>query len=150
MLRMRASAAGALPRSAIPSAIASTRPCFQLVDAICLTDCSATVQMIRHRDGLLARKEKEKFPKFSKSCNMCGLTAGLPWECSMGPFASRCVFIFDKHRLNRRGGGLFREGEEGALLRIALGSRALEILALLLERSGDLVTKEEIFAAVWP
>src|SRR5262252_6289056 len=33
---------------------------------------------------------------------------------------------------------------------LALGSRAAALLGLLLERRGTLVTKDEIFAAVWP
>ncbi len=33
---------------------------------------------------------------------------------------------------------------------VALGSRALDILTLLLARAGELVTKEELFASVWP
>jgi TolB-like protein/DNA-binding winged helix-turn-helix (wHTH) protein len=46
-------------------------------------------------------------------------------------------------------GGLFRRGEDGAEVPVALGSRALDILAVLLDRRGDLVTKDEITAAVW-
>jgi DNA-binding winged helix-turn-helix (wHTH) protein len=33
---------------------------------------------------------------------------------------------------------------------VALGSRALEILTTLLERPGELVTREELMARVWP
>jgi DNA-binding winged helix-turn-helix (wHTH) protein len=33
---------------------------------------------------------------------------------------------------------------------VSLGSRALEILIVLLERSGELVTKQELMARVWP
>ena len=38
------------------------------------------------------------------------------------------------------------EGEK----RIRLGSRALEILLLLVERAGELVSKQEIIDRVWP
>jgi DNA-binding winged helix-turn-helix (wHTH) protein len=38
------------------------------------------------------------------------------------------------------------EGEQ----RIRLGSRALEILILLLERTGQMVTKKELIARAWP
>ena len=31
-----------------------------------------------------------------------------------------------------------------------MGSRASSLLALLVERQGELVTKDEIFATVWP
>ena len=67
----------------------------------------------------------------------------------MDTFASSAVFVFDKYRLDRRGGGLIREGDEGGLVQVALGSRALDILTLLVERCGELVSKEQIFAAVW-
>jgi DNA-binding winged helix-turn-helix (wHTH) protein len=33
---------------------------------------------------------------------------------------------------------------------VSIGSRALEILIVLLERPGELVTKEELMARVWP
>jgi len=33
---------------------------------------------------------------------------------------------------------------------VSLGSRALEILVALLERAGELVTKEELMNLVWP
>jgi DNA-binding winged helix-turn-helix (wHTH) protein len=33
---------------------------------------------------------------------------------------------------------------------VFLGSRALEILAVLLERPGELVSKQELMARVWP
>jgi TolB-like protein/DNA-binding winged helix-turn-helix (wHTH) protein/Tfp pilus assembly protein PilF len=59
------------------------------------------------------------------------------------------VFLFADFRLDRPRGGLFRCGENGTEIPVALGSRALDILALLLDRRGDLVTKDEITAAVW-
>jgi TolB-like protein/DNA-binding winged helix-turn-helix (wHTH) protein len=55
------------------------------------------------------------------------------------------VFVFENYRLDLGGGGLFRGN-----VPIALGSRALGILGLLVARRGELVTKEQIFAAVWP
>lgn len=67
----------------------------------------------------------------------------------MDPVASRSVFVLGNYRLDPAGGGLFRESEYG-LVPVVLGSRALDILALLVSRRGDLVTKEQIFAAVWP
>ena len=41
---------------------------------------------------------------------------------------------------------LLREGS----VRVALGSRAMEILIALVERPGDLIAKEELIARVWP
>ena len=68
----------------------------------------------------------------------------------MHAFASSGVFTFEGFRLDRPSGGLFRDCEDGSLHPVPLGSRALDILALLVDRRGDLVTEEEIFAAVWP
>jgi TolB-like protein/DNA-binding winged helix-turn-helix (wHTH) protein/Tfp pilus assembly protein PilF len=59
------------------------------------------------------------------------------------------IFLFANFRLDRRSGGLFKRGEDGSEVPVALGSRALDILALLLARRGELVTKDEISAAVW-
>jgi predicted ATPase/DNA-binding winged helix-turn-helix (wHTH) protein len=41
---------------------------------------------------------------------------------------------------------LLREGD----VRVSLGSRAMEILIALVDRAGELVTKEELIARVWP
>jgi TolB-like protein len=60
------------------------------------------------------------------------------------------VFLFEGFRLNRRGGGLFRRDERGAFVPVAIGSRALGILGVLVERSGDLVSRDTIITAVWP
>jgi DNA-binding winged helix-turn-helix (wHTH) protein len=64
--------------------------------------------------------------------------------------ASSDIFQFEEFRLDRLGGGLFRRGDHGAFVPIAIGSRALDILAALIERRGDIVSKEEIMAAGWP
>ena len=53
-------------------------------------------------------------------------------------------------RLDRAGGGLFRRDDHGAFAPVTIGSRALDLLAVLIERRGDVVSKEEIMAAVWP
>ncbi len=62
--------------------------------------------------------------------------------------AAADVFLFEDFRLDRR--GLFRRDHNGAFIPIAIGSRALEVLHTLVERSGDLVLRDEILAAVWP
>jgi hypothetical protein len=67
----------------------------------------------------------------------------------MRALATRHIFIFADFRLDCRRGGLFRRGEDGAEILVALGSRALDILSLLIDRHGDLVTKDEITAIVW-
>ena len=60
------------------------------------------------------------------------------------------IFLFDGFRLDRRGGGLFREDERGVFAPLAIGSRALDVLGVLIERPGDLVSRDEIMSAVWP
>jgi hypothetical protein len=60
------------------------------------------------------------------------------------------IYLFDDFRLDRRGGGLFRCAEAGGAVPVSLGSRALDVLRVLIERHGDLVAKDELMAAVWP
>ncbi len=60
------------------------------------------------------------------------------------------IFLFGDFRLDRRGGGLFRRAYGDACLPVNLGSRALDVLWALIERHGDLVSKDEIMGAVWP
>ena len=68
----------------------------------------------------------------------------------MEALATGDIFLFEGFRLHRRGGGLFREDERGVFAPVAIGSRALDVLGVLVERPGDLVLKDEIMAAVWP
>jgi TolB-like protein len=58
------------------------------------------------------------------------------------------IFLFEGFRLDRR--GLFRREECGVFLPMAIGSRALDVLGLLVGRAGDLVSRDEIIVAVWP
>jgi TolB-like protein/DNA-binding winged helix-turn-helix (wHTH) protein/Flp pilus assembly protein TadD len=59
------------------------------------------------------------------------------------------IFLFEDFRLDRRG-GLSRCNGVGKNEPIAIGSRALDILGVLIERAGEVVSKDEIIAAVWP
>ena len=67
----------------------------------------------------------------------------------MGVLATADIFLFEGFRLDRRGDGLSRRDERGVFVPVSVGLRALDVLGVLVERSGDLVTKEEIMAAVW-
>jgi DNA-binding winged helix-turn-helix (wHTH) protein/TolB-like protein len=60
------------------------------------------------------------------------------------------VFRFGNLRLDTRGGGLFRCAEGRNPAPINIGARALDVLGVLVERHGDLVSKEQIMSAVWP
>jgi TolB-like protein/Tfp pilus assembly protein PilF len=58
------------------------------------------------------------------------------------------MFLFEDFRLDR--GGLSRRDQSGNFVPVPIGSRALEILAVLVARPGDLVTRDEIIKEVWP
>src|SRR5260370_11475212 len=67
----------------------------------------------------------------------------------MGVLATADICLFEEFRLDRRGDGLSRRDERGVFVPISIGPRALDVLGVLVERSGDLVSKDEIMAAVW-
>jgi DNA-binding winged helix-turn-helix (wHTH) protein len=58
--------------------------------------------------------------------------------------------LLEGFRLDRRGGCLFRVDQGGVATPVALGLRAINLLALLVERRGELVSKDVIMEAVWP
>jgi adenylate cyclase len=60
------------------------------------------------------------------------------------------VFEFEGFRLHRPGGDLYRRDQNGVFAPMALGSRALDVLGVLVGRPGDLVSRREIITAVWP
>ena len=68
----------------------------------------------------------------------------------MGRVGSADTLLFEGFRLDRRGGCLFRLDQGGIGTPVALGSRALNLLGLLVERNGELVSKDAIMEAIWP
>ena len=68
----------------------------------------------------------------------------------MDALAAADISLFEGFRLDRRGGVLFRRDQQGVFAPIAIGRRALDILGVLVERPGDLVSRDEIIEAVWP
>jgi TolB-like protein len=64
--------------------------------------------------------------------------------------SSSDIFSFADFRFDRAAGGLFRRDNHGAFAPVTIGSRAVDLLAVLIERRGDVISKEEIAAAVWP
>jgi DNA-binding winged helix-turn-helix (wHTH) protein len=60
------------------------------------------------------------------------------------------ILQFEGFRLDRCGGGLFRQKDSGAFEPLAIGSRALDVLGILIDRRGELVAKGELMDAVWP
>ena len=68
----------------------------------------------------------------------------------MDELAAHEIFLFDDFRLDRRAGGLFHVNQRGVLVPVAIGSRALDLLLLLVRRHGELVARDEIMTTVWP
>ena len=66
----------------------------------------------------------------------------------MGGLARGSTFLFRGFQLDRR--GLFRRDERAGFVPVPVGGRAFDLLSLLVERHGELLSKAEIMAAVWP
>jgi TolB-like protein/Tfp pilus assembly protein PilF len=66
----------------------------------------------------------------------------------MDALSSTDIFLFERFRFDRH--GLFRRGERAVLAPVEIGSRALDVLGVLLERPGDLLSRDEIMVAAWP
>src|ERR1700748_2912467 len=70
----------------------------------------------------------------------------IPRWCLGKVESSYRVARFEGFELNLRAGELRREGD----IAVSLAEQPFRILAMLLERPGDLVTREEIQDALWP
>jgi len=66
----------------------------------------------------------------------------------MDALTTATAFLFGGFRLD--GSGLSRRDESGAFVPVPIGARALEILGVLVERPGELVSRDEITNRVWP
>lgn len=84
---------------------------------------------------------KRDFADFELPMAMPGIDRYLVRETSSGEDA----FLFGSFRLLPRQ-RLLLSGDEP----VHLGGRALDILIALVERAGDLVSKDELMARVWP
>jgi DNA-binding winged helix-turn-helix (wHTH) protein len=60
------------------------------------------------------------------------------------------LFLFEGFRLDRQARALCRRDGAGEFVPIAVGSRAFEVLDVLVGRAGDLVSRDEFMSAVWP
>src|SRR5215813_3355934 len=60
------------------------------------------------------------------------------------------LLLFEGFRLDRQARALCRRDAAGEFVPIAVGSRALDVLDVLVGRTGDLVSRDEFMAAVWP
>src|SRR4051812_39469482 len=68
----------------------------------------------------------------------------------MAATASADIFLFEDFRLDRRKGVLFRRDQHDVFAPLAVGRRALDVLGVLVEQAGDLISRDEILNAVWP
>jgi TolB-like protein/DNA-binding winged helix-turn-helix (wHTH) protein len=68
----------------------------------------------------------------------------------MDRLGSADIFLFESFRFDRSGGDLFRLDQTGVAAPVPIGSRALSLLGLLVERPGELCSKDAIMEAVWP
>jgi pentatricopeptide repeat protein len=68
----------------------------------------------------------------------------------MDALAKGGFYLFEVFRLDRQARTLFQRDKAGAFVPIAIGSRAFEVLDVLVGRAGDLVSRDEFMAAVWP
>ena len=59
----------------------------------------------------------------------------------MDALAADEIFAFEGFRLDRRAGGLFRADENGAWVPVPIGTRALDLLTLLVSRHCELVQR---------
>jgi len=66
----------------------------------------------------------------------------------MAALAADEIYLFEDCRLDRR--GLSRRDECGVFVPVPIGSRALDVLRVLIDARGELASKDEIMAAVWP
>jgi adenylate cyclase len=64
--------------------------------------------------------------------------------------SSTSTVLFGEFRLDRRRGVLSRKDARGVFVPLSVGSRALAILDLLIQRAEELVSRAEIIGAVWP
>ena len=68
----------------------------------------------------------------------------------MGALGKGGIFLFEGFRLDRNTGTLLRRRDDGTFVPLVLGGRALDALGVLTERAGELVSRDEFMAAVWP
>ena len=62
----------------------------------------------------------------------------------------RGACLFDRFSFDYPRGILFQRNEDDQLVQVNLGSRALSVLGVLIGRAGELVSKDDIMATVWP
>jgi TolB-like protein/DNA-binding winged helix-turn-helix (wHTH) protein/Flp pilus assembly protein TadD len=90
------------------------------------------------------------FLGINATLRILGLASKLSGSERMDRLGSADVLLFEGFRFDLSGGDLFRLDEAGIATPVAIGTRALDLLRLLVERQGKLVSKDAIMEAVWP
>ena len=68
----------------------------------------------------------------------------------MATTATSATYRFGSYRLQARGTGLSRQNDDGSWVHAPIGSRALDLLLLMLGRPGEVLSRDEIMGGVWP
>jgi DNA-binding winged helix-turn-helix (wHTH) protein len=68
----------------------------------------------------------------------------------MDAFVAGETLEFEGWRFDTRTGDLFSKDPRGAWAPVSIGARARNVLAILLQQPGVLVSKDAIIDAVWP
>jgi TolB-like protein/DNA-binding winged helix-turn-helix (wHTH) protein len=68
----------------------------------------------------------------------------------MPDLAEPVLYRFDDFLLDRQAGTLTRQRPDGQQTSVEIGSRAFQILCLLVDRRGQIVSQRELMDAVWP
>jgi len=66
------------------------------------------------------------------------------------PVSTPIVYAFEHFRLDKQARQLLRLDANAEAVPVLLGARALDILLVLVERSGEVVSKAQLMDAVWP
>jgi adenylate cyclase len=81
---------------------------------------------------------------------LIGELAGHPQGRQMDPVPEVPFLRFGNYLLDVHAGILFRSHDDGTKTALAIGSRALAVLSVLVDHAGEVVTKKTIMDAVWP
>src|SRR4051794_7639052 len=71
-------------------------------------------------------------------------------EEDMDSLSDPVIYEFDDFVVDARSGTLFRTQPDGRRTPVLIGSRAFQILCLLIGREGHTVSRQEIIDTVWP
>src|ERR1700692_3410515 len=75
----------------------------------------------------------------------------LRWgDLAMDEAVPSAVYQFENFQLDCGAGAMFRLASDGGRTEVPLGSRALLLARVLIERRGEVVSRQQIMDTVWP